>query len=476
MKNYNMKLFIGLILLTTLSACYKDKGNYEYDMPIEPKVVQLDTLYTALVGDSLIIEPKFENIDAKNISCSWKIYVPETISPDKFIYSGKSLRTLFGLQAKKYMARMTLTNTENGMKYFYDFKIQGVTEFSKGSLVLSVENEKTELSFIKPDGSVQARIYDAINLKSLPDDPLNIHFLSNKFTGNTPLGYWIICKNDAIRLDVNNLKQDEVKPNSLANNFFIAPPTMTVGNLMKHPQGVLMGNINGKFYGGTTSTWDQAGTYGMFGSFADGDYELGPKMILADINNSVTFLGYEKNKRQFLRFNVYGSPMYFGLQYAVTSTAQFDPTNLQLDLIDMVQVNSADTYAYCKDSGGEIYELKFTYNFNGPFMFTPLHKRKFLNQELMKKQPKMLATRTGNIYLAADNKVYRYNPINESLIEIQTVFTKPVSMIKLSDDENSLIVGTEGTIYYCNIETGQNGGLIKKIEGIPGAPVDMTWR
>lgn len=471
---YIYSFAISILFLVT--ACYKDKGNYEYNMPVEPKVVGLDTLYNAMVGDSLIINPTFENIAKENIECTWEIAVPEAVDPKQYHYSGNAIRTIFGLQAKLYNARLTLLNKSNGIKYFYDFKIQGSTEFSKGTLVLSEENGVTRLSFVKPNGEVQARIFEAINLKKLPDNPLSVHFLANKYTGNTPLGYWIVCKTDGVRLNVNNLVQEELKPGTIKDNFFLAPANIEIGNLQKHFQGVLMGVINGKFYGGITTTWDQANTYGMFGAYADGDYQLYDKYIMTNINDNVSMIAFDKVHKQFLRFNLYGSPMFFGTQYAVTNSSIFDSTNVGLDLIDIVQINNTDTYAYCKDQNGTVFELKFNVNFNGPFTFSPLHKKAFVNQQLITNKTKMLATKTGFIYIANGNKVYSYTPINENLVEIETKFTNEVTMLKLSDDEQTLIVGSGNSLYYTKISTGSNGTLQNTIQGIPGQSVDITWR
>ena len=476
MKIYSIHLIWLSLLVTIMTSCYKDKGNYEYNMPIVPKVVGLDTLYEAIVGDSLKIVPSFEDIDPENLECQWNIAVPEAVDPNQYIYTGNDLRIIFGLQAKLYTARLTVTNKSTGIKYFHDFKILGKTEFSTGTLVLSQENGKSQLSFIKPNGEIQARIYEAINLKPLPDNPQSIHFLANKFTGNTPLAYWLIFNNDGVRINVNNLKQEELKPGTLKDNFFLAPKNLEVGSLQKHDQGILMGVINGKFYGGITSTWDQANTYGMFGNFAAGDYQLDDKFVLININNNVSIIAFEKNKKQFLRFNLYGSPMYFGTQYSVINTSIFDPTNLGLDLVQFIQVNNADFYAYAKDPNGKLFELKFNVNFNGPFTFTPLHKREFINQQLINEQSKIVTTKTGIIFISNENKVYRYTPLNQNIQEIDSKFTEKISMLKLSDDEQTLIIGAGSTLNYTNISVGKNGSLINKIEGIPGETIDITWR
>lgn len=467
---------IFCVWLAVLASCYKDKGNYVIDMPAAPVVAGLDTLYEASVGDSLIIAPKITGIDPTSLQCHWRIDVPEAVVPEANHYDGPALRIVFGLQAKRYTARLTLTNTANGMKYFYDFKIQGKTAFSQGSLVLSVQNGVSMLSFIKPDNTVQPNIYEAINGEQLPAEPLHIHYLKNQYTSNTPLGYWIISRQAGVRIDVNNLVKETLKPGTLHDNFFLAPSTIQVGSLQAHPQGVLMGVINGKFYGGTTTTWDQSNTYGMFGTYADGDYELSPEFVLTAVDDNFSVIAFEKNKKQFVRINIYGSPMYFGTQYSVAHTEVFDPLNVGMELVKMLQINNTDTYAYVRDTAGKIYELKFNANFNGPFLITAGHKRPFIHPEWIKEETRMLAARNGYIYVAHKNQVFRYNPLNQQVDLLKTEVQSDISLLKLEDDQNTLIAGAAGSLYYLAIQVGKNGELIKKIGGIPGTPVDMTWR
>ncbi|PRD56069.1 hypothetical protein C5749_01930 [Sphingobacterium gobiense] len=465
------------IMMSCLASCYKDKGNYDIDMPLEPQVTGLDTLYHAVVGDSLIIEPKITGIPSEHIQCTWRIAVPEELSPEHNRYEGNSLRIPFGLQAKRYRARLTVTNTQNGMKYFHTFYIQGVTEFSVGSLVLSQDGGVTKLSFIKPDGTVQPNIYEAINNEHLPNDPLHIHYLRNMNTGGLPLAYWIITKHGGVRLNVNDLQKEQIKPGTLQENFFLPPANIEVGSLKNHRQGVLMGIINHKFYGGTTSTWDQNDNYGMFGAYAPGNYTLAPQFILTTIGSNVSMIAYEKERRQFVRLEVQLGPVYFGTQYSVDNTDAFDPQDVGLDLIQIVQINSADTYAYMQDAEGQLFELKFTAAFNAnPFTFRPMHKRLFARQEWMHADTKLLATQTGYIYIAAENKIYRYNPLNEQILELEATFSNPVTMLKLDDDQNTLIAGSGNSIYNLDIRTGRNGNITGKIDGIPGQPIDMVWR
>ncbi|WP_257666364.1 PKD-like family lipoprotein [Parapedobacter tibetensis] len=471
-----MRYILSISIVALLFAsCYKDKGNYDINMPEIPVVGNLDTLYEAIVGDSLIIEPQVTAAADADIELEWSIGVPEAPA-GAYEFLGSSLRIVFGLQANRYTARLTVHNKTNGMRYFHTFVIQGITEFVRGTTVLSVEDGITRFSFIKPDSTVQPRIYEAINGKQLLDEPIHLFYMSDLGTGGMPLGYWLISRHGGVRLNVSTMQEDPLYPNTLATNFFSPPANMTVGSFQQFERGVLMGIVNGKFYGGTTNTWNQAATYGMFGGYADGDYELAPTFVMSTVDNNTSFIAFDRERQQFLRFNLYNGPTYFGTQYSVINPEIFDPLHVGMDLIDMVQINNADTYAYVSGEDGTVYELLFNVNFNGPFTFTPGHERPFVRQELFGENTKLLAARNGVIYIASGSKVYQYNPLNEEVRELNTQFNTPVTMIKFTDGENTLVVGSGTSLYYLAIQTGRFGDLTGQIDDIPGYPVDIAFR
>jgi hypothetical protein len=48
-------------------------------------------------------------------------------------------------------------------------------------------------------------------------------------------------------------------------------------------------------------------------------------------------------------------------------------------------------------------------------------------------------------------------------------------MIKLKD-QNTLVAGVDGSIYYLDISTGNIGTKIKEIHGLPGKVIDIAFR
>ena len=474
MKKFLLYILAGYSMF--LAACYKDLGNYDYNLPEVPQVTTLDSVYSVFVGDSLIIDPGVTMKQGTgHLKFDWKIAVPERLSEER--YTGRQLRTIFGLGPIRYFARLTISDTLIGMKYFHDFAIDGKTAFSQGMVVLSDENSISRLSFIKPDGSVQARLYEAMHGEQLPAEPKQLIAVRQAYNPGVVKSYWIFTgqgNDPGLQLDANTMQRKMY----LSGNFFDPPSTLSVGTMETNFFGVVTGVINNKLYAGTTSTWDQNPLYGMFGLETPGDYELSEKFIFnfSMATFSGFYIGYDKIRKQILRFNLYGVPTYFGTDYSVMGDA-FDPKNMQMDLLHIEQINGEDVFAFLRDEAGKIYECKFSANFNGPFMVTPIHKREFIGQDLFSSMPKIAATPTGVFFFTKGDKIFRYNPLNEELRELSTSFGgAAVSMIKLHPNGNELIAGSAGKLYFLDISTGKNGEVLNTIEGIPGNPVDLVIR
>ena len=481
----SLSLALGALLLQ-LSSCYKDKGNYSYEVPAAPVVTGMDSVFEVFVGDSLIIEPKVEikGVDAASLHYYWTIHVPPVAASDTDRhFVGKELRIQYGLGARKLGARLAIENPENGMRYFKDFTIIGKTAFSKGMTVLSNENGKSVLTFIKPDDELQPYIFQAVNPGvELPLDPTQI--LATPVAYQPAIkSYWIFGKGGdetGYQVDAN----DFTVVKTFKENFFAVPKGAALNpeHIFVAGTGVISGVIDGRLYSGTTSTWDQAPTFGMFNQGAQGDYSLSKEMVFDAMGTygPFAYIGFEKLKKQFVRFNLYGDATYFGPAYDVIKSPNgnyFDPKNVGMDLIHLQQIIGGTCYGYFRAPNDSIYEGRMEVTFNGPFQISNPTLKAFARQDLINESTLWAATSSQIIFFNDQDKVYRYNPLNDDFRVLKTDFGgKKVTMIKLQD-QNTLVVGTEGgTLYFLNIRTGQDGTLIKKIEGIPGAAVDIAFR
>lgn len=470
MKKYSLYI----LLLFILGACAKDKGNYDYINIPDPVVKGLDTAYAAIVGDSLIITPDVQLKSGKNdYSCFWKIDVPEkAMSVD---YEGQSLRIVFGLGANRYNALLKVKDNNTGQVYFFKFIIKGQTQFTRGVLVLSNENNRTVLTFIKPDGTVQPDIYNAINKEVLPGGGMQLVPIRNQFYMNQLSAFWITYTGGttgAVQIDANTLQRNKY----LADNFYTAPTVLKVNSFLNMINGVTTAILNGKMYIGATETAPFWPYYGFWGVPVDGNYQLHPNVLhnLYERPNDGYFFGFEATKKQFLRFS---TNTFFDTSYNVLGNASFDPKNLKMDLLYMTRFTDNEFYAMM-DSVGKKIELKFGLDFNADKRtFTPSYKREFPAASLLMPDTKWQSSPIGVIFFSSNDKIYRYNPVNNEVKVLDATFGgKKVTMLKVLNGGNLLVAGVEGSIYYLDTSVGHNGENPQQVNSIPGVPADIYIR
>ncbi|SKC45672.1 PKD-like family lipoprotein [Ohtaekwangia koreensis] len=461
---------LACLLLAT--ACYKDLGNYNYTPPEEPVVTGLeDTIYTAFVGDTLRIRPtvKHSLLNTDELTYQWKISFP--YPPFEIIYQGPVLNEVFTLSPGIYNGLFTIVDHTNGMKYYYSFQVEGKTEFTKGTVILSEEGGVSEISFIKPDNTLLTRLYEAINSEKLPGKPLQILAVNRGWQpGNANLkNFWLLFgegQESGVIVDVNTF----IRSSYISENFYDKPASIAMGSLRTGISGVTSGVINGKFYRGSTNSDPSGSAYGKYGNEAAGDYTLAPSFIFVEFQY---YIGYDTTKKRFVRFSNDGA--YFGTDYVVIPIGSgFDPANVGLELVHMLYLNSASSMAYLKDNTGKIYEYNF---FNSPNTFFANYRRVFKGSDLITANTKWAGSMLQLIYFSSGDKVYRYNPVNEELLPMEADFEgKDVSMVKLTTSGDTLVTGTQGNLYYLDVSTGKNGNVITRYQGIPGNPVDVVIR
>ena len=471
MKQKILALLIAIALVQ--QACYKDKGNYDYQEIAVPQLKNLDTLYTVLIGDTLRVTPTVtsDNPNAK-FGLVWRIMIPLEMRDTTI--TGSELKFQMKLKPDRYHVRLTITDSSNGMKYFHETAIASVTPYSKGIVILSADNNTSQLTFVKPDGTIEPNVYRTWNGSDLPGKPQQIINLFKQFINPPPaMGYWITydeTSDGGVHISNNTL----VKIKSLRNNYFAVPDSAKPGYLETSIDGVLRGVVNGKVMIGSSYTYYGADIYGMFSLPPAGDYTLYKR---AAFNGLIPYiLGYDLNRKQFVAFTNFGSVAYLGVNYQVTNVTAFDPKNVQLDLLHFQQINDANCFAFGKAVDGTIYEIKFGAAFKGFIELAPEYKRPFPQPALITPATKWAALKEEVFYFTSGDKIYRYNPTNQDLQPLATNFNgKAVTMVKRIDD-NTLVAGVDGTVYFLDISTGKSGDIIKTYSGIPGLPVDVAIR
>ncbi len=462
---YIVITFIGCVFLFT--SCVKDEGNYDYLAPEVPTVA-INNVYQVFVGDRLVIEPEVKFSDASLLSYEWTISDPGQMK--EYSYEGPKLDIFFGLQAKVYTARLTVTDNQTGMKYFYPFSISGQTAFSEGVVLLTSKNGRAELSFVKPDGTVQENLYEQMHDEPLPMGPIQIVPLQHmSMVGKPYLGYWIICsdkKNPGVEINVNTMGRIK----SFKENFFTIPEgDVSAQQFITRDDATMAGIINNKFYVGSFATYYMSPVYGFFGNPIPGDYHLASCLAVAPDKTFVW--SYDTVKKSLVCFIPPGG-IFFEASSMPGPPPAFDPANVGLDLITLLSFNGG-FYLFGRDASGTIQELKFS---TGGQMVISNYKRPFISPDLIKEDTKwVLLPGLEVFYFSSGNKIYRYNPLNQS-IETLATLDGNVTLLKAGKEAGQLVVGTEGHLYWLNISAGQEGVIQRSINGFTGQPVDIYER
>ncbi|WP_158800068.1 PKD-like family lipoprotein [Pedobacter sp. L105] len=462
-------IFICVFFSLFLYACKKDLGNYTYSPPSQPVVANFqDSTFNALVGDSLILKPKVTLAGANpltDLTFLWAIDVTEEARTAT--YTGYPLRMLYNLSPKLRTAKLTITDKRNGIKYFIPFNILGNTQFSVGTTVLSVQNGVTKLSFVKPDNTILPDLYFALNGTTLPSNPIQLFPKPLAYQPGTAENYWVIC-NDPAKSSVVIDGSTMLRKNYFTDQFF-SPPTSLVTTYFEAALGYPTGVINDKLYVSITSTAPFAPDFGKFANPQSGNYTLSRYYV----HTANFYFGFDNTAKAFISFDSGGN--YMGTDYTVSGNA-FDPKNIGTGDLIFMQPVSGISYAFFKDATGVLNELSFNLNMDdyNNRAINPLYKRVFAGASLVQPDTKWQQSVVDVFYFTSNDKIYRYNPLNQDLKPLDANFGgKKVTMIKLSADGKMLTAGVDGALITLDVSVGKNGTVTKTVNGIPGTPIDI---
>lgn len=466
------KLFIILLLTAGLFSCKKDLGNYNYHAPSEPLLTGFtDSTFNALVGDTLKLAPKV-TIEGANyltdLSYQWDIAVAEDARTDT--YTGYPLKIVYNLAPQLRDAKLTVTDKRNGIKYFFPFKILGGTQFSAGITVLSVDNGVTKLSFVKPDKTILPNLYKSLNGEDLPANPTQLFAKPLAYQTGTVEDYWVVCQDPAhqsVVIDGNTM----LRKRYFNDQFLRAPSTINLGSF-EASMGTPTGEINGKLFLSVTSTAPFAPDFGKFSSAQSGNYTLSSFYT----RTPGYFFGFDPVAQSFISFD--GGGNYMGNDFSADGLA-FDPKHIGTGNMVFMQAQPGQSYAYVKGTDNQLYELSFYIDMDD-YSQRAIHvygKRVFKGASLVTADTKWQKSAVNIFYFTSNDKIYRYNPLNEDLRTLEAnMGGQKVSMIKLSADGNTLTAGTNGKLHTLDVSVGKNGSITKTITGIPGEPVDLIIR
>lgn len=539
MKTKQLFILTACILMS-LTACYDDKGNYDYR---ELDKVEIDTAnlnmleeYAIMRYDSLKISP--------NIRFNGQLVTEENQAPLDYLWtiysatSGVGANTVIDTIGTKahlateitrtggaYYVQLTVTNRNDGIKQFFRTQVI-VSEIFDGGWMVFYERADapghSDLALVynewvksnSRDNRIFKNLYEENNGELLPGAPVRCLDIAVSLTsGNNYIG---LCTDRTL---VGVSENGFERALSFSDFFYQAPATEAPIWYGQHGSGVMSGqssevllNNKGEIYTNTYSFSATEGRTTRFGVAKQGE-EIGELAAWnAEIPNTMNYgvVVYDQTYKCF-RYAAYNSMKLerFGNQDLTVSAFDINNTGAQMLMSDWgvgtSQGVSLRPHDYSIMAIGDERYLAVT-NFSSS---TPADNNigigwYDLNSKCpgIKEATSMAASHVGSfIYYASGNKVYKYaydgrlsasaawtaKDPNEvvTCVRIMKYYHGTVygyGMVPTSD--NMIHIATwneetqEGHLYQYKINAAS--GIISKTKcydyAIPGKVKDMAWK
>lgn len=167
-------LFLCVLLAAGVTACYEDKGNYDYHPVNEIQVSKIEKEYAREKWQLLSIQPelKFSLQQTDEMAYRWEVN-GRLVSEEKDLNYDVDV----DVADDPYKCRFTAIHLADSSRYYQEFQLKVITPFEEGLMVLSEQEGKAMLSF-RPehseDGEFLKWVYLNENGTNLEGKPLSL--------------------------------------------------------------------------------------------------------------------------------------------------------------------------------------------------------------------------------------------------------------------------------------------------------------
>lgn len=458
-KLFNRLLAFG-ILLSVITACYDDNGNYEYLSYDEVMPVKIDTIKQVSVraNEKLIVTPKITNDDPSKYTYMW--FVISSSNKRDTLSRERDLSIDCNLGVDKYKLYFQVKDSLRDIyKMVQTDLIVAATDITNGWYVLKEQNGKTDIDYLSPSGTSKVDLLEKIlNISPLEGKPLSMLYLANAYnhqivnpsTGAVELlrdksVYHILTDKSLLTLNANDL----VVFKTLADQFYESPTKIAFQNLQcdgaKNQYLMNDGHLHSLLNG--------AGL-GKFAFQYSGAYNFYPNMVTGYFN---TYFYDQKSKAFYTSF--YGDmpedcPTYYGK----SKTAFADSSFVMTKLIPRTVYGSSSNYAYAIVKGGKKDKFYFSsFGFWNNYLYpSPTFKELPNNSELLSSTILVAPQSASVIYYAKSNELKMYKVLSNSSEVLKTFASdETIGFIKNITGKNAdnssfndLVVITNSTSGY----------------------------
>ena len=460
-----------------VSACYKDKGNYDY-IDVNKLTISDSTANNRLFlfhDDTLKLSPKIDQtIPTDDFSYLWFVYNNSPNSsytlPRDTIARTKSLSHIIKsdifVLGENYKLTYKVTDNKTGISSFILYDLTISNKYGTGWLLLEDNGGKSDFSMVLPNNSAEHNLYTLLNPGSTLGKPVSI--TSSPFSVTDDLSaankrIYIQTENDAIEL--NNLtltkkfdlgylffaKPQVVKPSFVGWTGYLSGTALYQRIGLAVNNGQIHTNMVGGFPG--IKKWGEAlpnpeGKY---------DYDVAPFFAGATIY-SPTYINVTYDKK-YKRFYSIGTNAL--VAFSPSAGTHFDFNNVGLDFIALDSSNVTNQYNAVLKDGSTPYLLQFKTVAATGDPVVSVGKTVMNAPGIVNAKSVAGSTLTPHIFYAVDNKLYKYETTSNTYEDAFTFASnESITVIdyqKFAPETGNqrLVVatwnGTESRFYYFDI-------------------------
>ncbi|WP_294142950.1 PKD-like family lipoprotein [uncultured Sanguibacteroides sp.] len=463
---WNRLLYGALLAMLFLSACYEDKGNYDYKDMEKNKVTVIFKSYTAkpYYGEPAIFTPKLrlDNPNADTTVLKFNYYFGKY----GCVCSERDMSYVFEGETGSVGGILIVTDTTTGMMWSSNISVDYQSPYGTGWVILSDEGGKSRVNMVRKRDDeyiTNQRLYATLWGKDLGTQPYRILLNRNGIKWGEPYELRILQNGPegSVSLDPKDLKLTK----TLRSEFVGGDePTGFKAEYMAFAEccGVVIGQ-DGSVY--TRRYNNNKLNYSSFVNIpmeyktqkVDAQYLLvdHPKRELYD------FVIYDRSGGRFMRIkggslssagNVSVVPVPANLPAEVPSPDKLSAyENLYSQLYNTGYNGVASVFSLLKDENGKV----FAYSFAGVLLSEckELTMKEFKAASLLSESTVLHRLRTRPYLFIGKGKELYYYDLNTSTsypCRLSTGFTGNITSIEsdYSQKDNVLAVGLDNGDFY----------------------------
>jgi len=499
-----MKRSIIIILtatITFLSACYKDKGNYDYNEINDVQITGMAASYSYVLGTTLHIEPKIQmkTNDTSTVNYYWILTKGESTIIDTI---GRSavLDTRVNVKADDYMLWLRIIDKTSGVAYKASTKLTVSTLLSIGMLLMGTDdNGNAEAEFISMAKDTIV-FHNMLSKSGLPvlRDPMSFVLVGGRDTSVNIVRLWVLTKSGSYYLDRNTMagntsrKFANICITSEINRDAITP-------IVFMPQ---VKDRAGNAGSSTAAAWCRAtittdgDIFTTHSVLNAGDYYANPINRLAtnyskrikaapyfwypiiNYGLSASFTWFDTENQRFLLYSSFANDYSSTMTDGATDIWAWDLASQNRSLVYGENTRNTDnnstngnSFAIVKDNTGQHYIYKFYANLTAPVkrdLYTVLP----IATDFDKAGFYAFSSKRPVIFYSVGNKLYAYdyNKGLEKFYQFPELSTDEITMLKF----DTQIDGATNALYVATYNAITKGRLRRYIVGSNPNYVDIT--